>query len=295
MKKYHILFSLLTISILSFSQDLIVTSKNDSIKGTITNITNFDIFYTNNIDAGVNEKKIELSNISFYVLDYYKKKERKKILQKGNINIHFFNDNIDDSEIEINGGYSNILGEIENNGLQNYYKALKQGFHVESSMKHFLSNKVALGIKYNFLFSEIDMYKIQTYDSYYGRVNTLYVSGDVQISFIGPLISFRFHNKTNFNAFQITLSPGYIAYKENFRFHSITYTVMGHTIGLSGSLSYNIHLAKQLYLTLNSAMFLGTISHYTVTGETNLDLGTSQKPISATHLDLSVGLKFMIF
>lgn len=205
MKMYLVLVLLIFTANSIFSQDLIVTTGDDSINCKITNVKAESIYFTFKHKDEIRSTLLSISDVKTHRFNYFQTSEvpKEKVVMRDNYK-HF--------RFAINGGYSYQTAKVSENvpsDFKNYIKTLKSGYHFGGDLIYYFNEPLGIGVKYYLFKSSNSLDNIYIEDTYgnrtYGKM-----SDDLSISFIGPTFSTRLINQNKTNTFLSNISLGYI-------------------------------------------------------------------------------------
>lgn len=291
MKKSIVLFVMIVISSLAYSQDLIVTTEGDTINCKISKVKTDNIYFTFKHKDEVRNTLLPLSALRVYKYNYFNHSE----IPEGKVTK---NDSYSQVIFSIIGGYSYRIASIPdsyNESFKEYTKDLKSGYNYNIELAYFFSETVGLGLKYNAFKSSNSVDNVSATDAY-GNVRHGKISDNITVSFIGPFASTRFFNSKKNGALILNFGLGYLGYKDKSKVLGQEITVKGSTLGTSMDVGYDIRIGKKTFLALMVSGTFGTLSKVKVddgSGEETIELDKDDYE-SLGRLDFSVGLRFVL-
>lgn len=223
------------ISVKLQAQDLIVTTKGDSINCKITRETAEFIHFAymkegKKFSTLLPVTKIETFRKAFYgvpavpVVDYYPKKSEGGW------------------RTGINAGYSRRIAKVSDM-VPSYYKdyinKLKSGFTVGGDLHYFISEALGFGVKYNFNKNKEEDERSQLKD-------------DITMHYIAASVLSRNVMRNEKNSLSFGFNCGYQSYKDIAKVQGAPLTITGGAFGagLEMGLGYKIGSGTELYLGL---------------------------------------------
>jgi len=308
MKKQILLSILLIISLKIYSQDFIIKKTGDTIKCKITDIKEdmirFDYKYMGtDRTTYIFTKDIKSYTKDLSKVDFIPKKDTV-ILETPVVNNKVVVETPKQKPIDTkykkfrfsaNAGYSYMFAHIESSlplFYQHYLEKLKSGYNLNFDVDYYFSRSVGLGVKYNYFNTKNSLSSIYAYTSD-GTLLFGQMVDNITIQNIGPVLSFRFKSNKNNNCFVMNIGLMYSAFKNDGMF-IIPMTMTGKNISGTFDFGYDICLYKNLYLGINTSIYLGSISKVHITSgnySTNSTLSSSSK-INISHLDINGGLRY---
>ncbi len=273
----------------SYAQDLIVTTKGDSINCKINKEKSDFIYFTYNNNDEVRETLLARNNIKSYQKNYYS----ESFIPEGYKSVHQEYTKV---RFSANGGFSFRTAKISKSvpsDLRNYVKDLKSGGHFSLDGAFFINPNIGLGFKYNQFSSSNKIDAIVTDYDQDGNNDYGSMSDNITISFFGPMISTYSPSANKRNALFSNFAIGYLSYKDEGEF-IIPVQLKGNSLGLIGDLGYQFGLNNNLSLAFTLSYTLGTLSKLdkTIQGSTykiELEDGNYE---NLSRIDLSIGLVF---
>ncbi len=288
MRKLLILFFILFTANTIFSQDLVITSKGDSINCKITKVNSDNIYFTFKYEDEIRSRLMPLLKVEKHIFNYYAISEVPE-------NKHIGHDNYNHFRLAINGGFGYRIGVIPDDispEFKDYIKELKTGYVYSGDLSYFITKYIGFGLKYNFFNASNSMDDIYIEDMFgnrrYGKM-----SDDISITFIGPTFTTRFIKANKNDAIILNVGVGYLGYNNDLVIID-KYNISGSSMGLTFDFGYDIALSSDLALGIQLSIISGSLFQYT------LDDGNTKEIIileegefeSLNRIDLSVGLRF---
>ena len=279
MKKLILPLMLTLIFCQSYSQDLIVTNKGDSLKCKITKLKSDYIYFSFNNNGNTANSLLPRADVVNYSYGYFNTGDNNSSPGASSVDYQKFT-------LSLDFGYSRRLAKTADNvpsAYRDYINKLKNGYHFGGDFAYYFSEVYGLGGKaliYKASNSE------QSYTNNYGK-------DDITISFIGLMYPTRFIIDDK-NSFLINYSIGYMGYTDKWETKTGKGTYTGSTLGYMIDFSYNYSLSKSTALGIRFALIAGSLSEFVCDdGHTKttvkLDKGEYE---GLGRMDISVGLRF---
>lgn len=273
----------------SFSQDLIVTAKGDSINCKINKERNDFIYFTFSKDQEIRETLLQRSQIKTYSKGYFSQSEIPSDYQSSG-------KDYEKIRISVNGGYSYRFAKISGSvpdEYHDYMKKLKSGHHFSADAAYFLSESIGLGLKFSQFNSKENFGTIFTDLDGDGITDTGKMNDNISISFIGPMIASQIPSANSKNALFSNLAIGVLSYKDNGNL-IIPVELKGSTLGLVGEIGYQVGIAKNLSAAFTFSYTLGTLTKIestTLGNTTTIELDGDDRE-NLGRIDFSIGFVF---
>lgn len=254
-----------------FSQDLVVTSENDSISCRIVKIQKKILYFVYENKGSFTNSLIPLTKVKNYTYGHY---PNLKIPNKLDSTKTY---NVNRLAILAGVGYDPIRVPRE---FEADLRGIRTGIGLQATYSYYYSKYSGVGIKTSIFSASFNQ------DS----------SRSVNTFFIGPLFSIRLPNKTNKNAFVFDTSIGFIAYNETLEISSNSFNnrTTSAALGLTSDLGYDIEVSKNLSLGFNLGLSAGFYKEVEIDDGTSIqtfDLEDS-RPVGSAYLSFFVGLVY---
>ena len=271
------------------AQDLVVTSKNDSINAKITK-NKKDILYFYFVKNGeVRSTLLPLKEVQAHQKNFYLTAEVPEDYKPTNSYTG------PKYRIALNGGLSYQTAKTSSSvpdALRDHAKQLKSGYNWGADIHFLTSENLGFGLKYNTFYSS----NVENNVNLTLPDNTvLYGIKDVNyIHFIGPSVLFKFVSSNGKNAWVSSTSIGYMGYKQEQQTGNRNFTYTAATLGLNLDFGYDIYLSKKLSLGLMVSFVTGSL------GEVDLEENGISQAIeldereSLSRIDFSAGLRWAL-
>ena len=271
------------------AQDLVVTSKNDSINAKITKIKKGMLHFNFVKDGEVRKTLLPLAEVKVQQKDFFLKSEVPADYKPKNSYTG------PKYRIALNGGLSYLTAKTSSSvpdALRDHAKQLKSGYNWGANLHFLTSEYFGFGLKYNtFYSSNVENNVSQTLPN-----NTvLYGIKDVNyIHFIGPSVLFKFVSSNGKNAWVSSASIGYMGYKQERQTRNRNSTYTAATLGGNLDFGYDIYLSKKLSLGLMVSFAAGSL------GEVDLEENGISQTIeldereNLSRIDFSAGLRWAL-
>jgi hypothetical protein len=269
------------------AQDLVVTSKNDSINAKITKIKKGMLHFNFVKDGEVRKTLLPLTSVKVHKKNFFLESEVPENYKPKN------SYSGSRYRVAIQGGLSYLTAKTASSvpqALKNHVKQLKSGYHWGAEIHYFTNENFGFGLKYSTFYSSNSEQNVSITlidnSVLYGIKDTNY------IHFIGPSVLYKTISSNGKNAWTSGLSLGYLGYKQKEQAGNRYFTSTAATFGMSADLGYDIYLYKKLSLGFLVSFVSGSLGEIDV--ENN---GVSQtikldERESLGRIDLSVGLRW---
>jgi len=256
MRKNLLLFSFVLIYSALYSQDLIVTSNQDSINCQILMIGDGLMHYSTMKNNETIKSSIPLEEVLSSVQGYYSPpKSSYTQPRKKSDYAHF--------RIAAAGGYSRRLISSKGSSTEDSYKKPTNGFHYGLELNYYFNENIGIGINYY-----ATHFKLK--DDY---------SEKLRIQQVIPTFSTRIFDEKQRGGVLINIGVGYINYRDEYRwssYYSGNSAVMDSGIGLLCSVGYDFPLSKMMAICLQASITSGKLTDINSSngwGKINLSLG----------------------
>ncbi|WP_136466306.1 hypothetical protein [Flagellimonas onchidii] len=271
------------------AQDLIVTKQNDSIHCKITKLKKGYIHFVFQKDNEYLSTLIPVAETASYQYNFDKNNPIPKDSLPWVVDYPKL-------RIAVSGGFSYDPSKFTNsitNDFSDYYNELRSGYHLESSISHFLDEKVGLGIKYSFFKTTNSLNGVVFVDRN-GNNLTGTLADNISVSFVGPQFLLRLTNRTGKNAFLINSAIGYLSYKNN-QLLVDPVKLSGSTVGFVSEIGYDIGIAENLALGVQVGLTASNIRKITIESGSiteKVKLPKNERPQGSGRIDFSLGLRY---
>jgi len=289
MKRAILFFLLIFLAYTAFSQDLIVTTDNDSVNCKISKIDDTYIYFSFKKDNDIRSTLIPKVKVNTHLYNYYSYSEIPEVKYVIPKNYPVF-------RLSFGGGFSYRTAEISSdisNEFIDYMKKLKLGYNFYMDVAGYFNRAIGLGASCKWFKSSnsiVDgIYIIDTA----GNLRSGTMSDNINILFVGPMFSVRFLNKAKRHALHLNASIGFMGYwddailVEPFQIHA-------KTAGLSLEVGYDIRITDNLLVGFQFSSILGAFRSYKLTtgGYSSSEILPERQAESISRIDLTIGLRF---
>ncbi|MDL2309420.1 autotransporter outer membrane beta-barrel domain-containing protein [Bacteroidales bacterium OttesenSCG-928-B11] len=289
MKKLVLLLLALLGTNCIFSQDLIVTTSNDSIHCKIAKIAPDTLYFTipEKTEPLSKLPMTEIKNCQFgFFLATTTSDGATVIIPEDTVGEVF-----DKVRFSINGGYTYFTQRIPSGAsgyVEEYMRKLKSGFHANGQLDYFYSQKFGVGIRVSFSRTNSKGMSLTLVDTT-GNQFTGNITEKISIYYVGAAFSYRIYDDKKRNPIIMGFSAGYMRYSNSMSYDR-TYKIIGNTVGASIDLGYDITLSEQMGVGFQISYYGGALFRYTVN---NQYFALRKGEWENLHrLDFSVGLRF---
>lgn len=268
----------------SFAQDLIVTTKGDSINAEIVKVTEDFIQYVYMDGKKVVRVKSPKSDIRSFRYIYFSEKRTIE---------YTFDLNEAALRFAFSGGASwgtDGAPEDASQFFKDYTRKVNSGWSYKLEFNYFLKSRFAIGgMLENFItkakIEDVTFTNTVTNES---RVGVL--SDDVNITYLGPLLTYHIDTrKDNFTVF-LGAGAGPVWYTDEFERVDKAFA-SGNTIGFHLSASTDFILMNNLMLGFEVSATLANLNSYEIEDDNGTQTITEANDI--TRVSLSVGIRFI--
>ncbi|MBC7866486.1 MAG: hypothetical protein H7X88_03030 [Gloeobacteraceae cyanobacterium ES-bin-316] len=267
------------------AQDLILTTKNDSINCKIVRVTTGEIVFVSKHSDEVIRTKLPVADVKLYEKDFYLSKNTSSLkVKKATMHDRF--------TLSVSGGFSYLIAKTSSEvpkDFKPYIKELKSGYHVGGDIAFFISENIGVGLKYvNFNTSnETYVTLIQP-----GQTKNGIMRDDVTTHFIAPTFvarSISMNQKTIFNA---GYSLGYLGYSNDAVLID-KFKITGSTVGMGFDLGIEQKISNTFGLELKLGAVIGSLGKVEISNGTSVQTKTLAKEEreNISRIDISLGLK----
>lgn len=197
--------------------------------------------------------------------------------------------------LALNGGYSYALGKIPDeysDGLREYAKELRSGFHFGGDAAYYLSKFFGIGFKC-YLFKTSNSRNGISLQLEDGTTLIGEMGDNIKTSFIGATFATRIATRDIRNSVILNASIGYMGYSNDFVLIE-KFMMKGKTLGVAFDVGYDVGISKKFAIGVQISCVVGALSKYTINGTTGsakvvLPKGEYQ---SVSRLDFTIGIRF---
>ena len=196
--------------------------------------------------------------------------------------------------IAAHGGFAYMVAPLSDDigdDFKDYSRELKTGKQWSADIQYYLMEVLGIGLKYSQFNTSNSLNNV--YLEYPdGTIEWGRLADDITISYFGPMFSLRVFDKNKANCFVFGASAGYMGYKNNSELVE-KFKITGNTIGFCYDLSYDIKVAKNLYIGLQASWHSGFLTKYeieqgNIVQDVELEVGDYE---GLARLDLSAGVR----
>ena len=241
------------------AQDLIVTTKGDSLKCKIENFTVDSLYFNFTNSDGVEfNTHIPRNQVSSYMRNYYTKKQ-------SSVRNHFALEDLNNVMISINGGLGYRVGEVDPrlpSNMEDYMEGLRTGPILGVDALIFFGYTSGIRLKYSRFFSYNSMYNA-TVTTVNGNTFHGDVSDNISISYFGPSYATRLLSANAKHVLTGSFGFGYLAYNDDGELGD-DIIIKGKTLGLSMDIGYALTVAENLAIGIQTSILRGVLRTYDV-------------------------------
>jgi hypothetical protein len=242
----------------AMSQDLLVTTRGDSIDCNITSVTEKYINYSFANDKGHEfDTQIPMNLVAEYQRRYFALQRREK-LYPGLSDLKNF-------RVTVYGGFSKRLGKLDPSipsRMEDYTKKLLKGTHWGVDGTVFFSYSSGIGFRYSRFTTSNSMENIplMTIDqvTYYGDL-----ADHITISYAGPTYAARIISADHRHTLTGNVGIGYMGYHDEGEFGD-EINISGKTLGAVFDAGYDFMFAENVALGIHASYLGGSLTGYEV-------------------------------
>ena len=199
-------------------------------------------------------------------------------------------DNVPSWRLAINGGGSIRTAKSNPDMPSNYMSRQKRGYSYGADAEYFFFENMGAGIRYhNFHGSAAATGTFNIAGTRYDG----FLSEDIDISYIGPIVTYRLFSSSNKHVFLMHLGLGYMRYVDN-AFLNRKVKLSGSTFGAVYGIGYDYNFSKHFAVGAELGLYGGVLSSMTYESGGNKvtrSLGKEERE-GLGHIDLSFGLRY---
>lgn len=199
-------------------------------------------------------------------------------------------DNVSSWRLAINGGGSIRTAKSNPDMPSNYMSRQKRGYSYGADAEYFFFENMGAGIRYhNFHGSAAATGTFNIAGTRYDG----FLSEDIDISYIGPIVTYRLFSSSNKHVFLMHLGLGYMRYVDN-AFLNRKVKLSGSTFGAVYGIGYDYNFSKHFAVGAELGLYGGVLSSMTYESGGNKvtrSLGKEERE-GLGQVDLSFGLRY---
>lgn len=281
--------TIIAIVFLSFNttnaQDLIITTKGDSIPCKIIKVTTGGVLFLSKHQGEIKRVKIPASDVRIYEKDFYAGK---------NVAAAAMNSKYDKFTISPYGGLSYLIAKTSSQvpgDLKQYMKELKSGYHFGADLAFFVSRKTGVGLKYVNFKTSNQAHVTGTNQS--GQMQSGMLRDNITTQYIAPVLTSRRFSVNQKTIFNTGLSLGYLGYKNDATVID-NFKLSGSTVGVGFDIGLENKLSKTLGLEIKLGMIGGSLGKFEKSNGSSVQTITleSEQRENISRIDISVALKW---
>jgi hypothetical protein len=300
--KRNLLITILLICILpgAFSQDRIITLKNDTINCKIIKISHNKIFFELSTSGVKSSGDLPLNGVLNYTVS--QKTEAGGQIVPGPVSFNRL-------QLGLSTGAGYLLGSTEqakelltSQGLtsaqaDSYYKDLKTGLYADACLNYFFSPVFGAGIKYKFFDTSGS---IEGFFDPQDGVNLIYAryKEQIYVNFIGGSFVFQQFIGSR-NTFQLNskFSAGLTTYRNEAEYLNGYFLLQGKSVGFDTSIGLEYFMSERISLSSDLSLFYSAIHKMKVSDGTNTATVTLDKKNfeNLSRLELSIGIRIYLW
>ncbi len=202
------------------------------------------------------------------------------------------NNRIPSWRIGIQGGYAYRLGRVDKSMdqvLVDHTEKMKNGFGFSADATWYFMQSLGVGVKYDAHFASNGEYVTVTYDD--GTQESGQMKENVNVWFLGPMVSYRALSRNMRHAFIMNLGAGYIGYKDNMMLID-PFIIKGASAGYLYELGYDFNISKNIAVGAMLTMISGSLHSYKTDASGSWEKVSLDEAQNLSHIGLSVGIRF---
>lgn len=294
---YLLLLFFIFIRFVGFSQDKIVTIKNDTIDCKIKKIGRKAIYFDLNVKNVKSSGELPLSEVSRYIVDTDIPVRNEVISEKQFIDQRY--------RLSLGGGAGYIFTSTKNAeqdlvsaGLTNdqaksYYNNLRLGYIGTADFTYFIAPDYGIGLKYKFFetSNSLEAY-LDPNDGYYLIYGNL--AEKIYVNFFGATFySQQWIAEQQRLKFNSTLAFGLAAYRDESDVITSSYLITGKCFAADANLGLEYFIGKNISIGVDLSAFYCSFRKLKVSDGTNVSTVKLDKDNyeNISRIDLSFGIK----
>jgi hypothetical protein len=289
MKPFYIVAVLLLSGLNALrAQDLIVTSKGDSVNCLITKVSKEHIYFVYKNGGKVTKTLMPVDQATYHKKKYFDHSALPAQVVRTYEDYPKF-------RLSFQGGWSYRLGKLADVGdadLKEYIKGLKSGFHLGVDGAFFFNKNYGAGLKYAYFrtSNEVDNVTVTTPG---GESRTGLMQDKINIHYFAPEFWSRFPFADNKLVLLAGASIGYLRYIDNGVLVD-PLTITGSTVGMGFDIGLDYMITPRFGIGANLGLIggsIGSLKYNDGTGEREVSLADNQRE-NLTRLDVSAGVRW---
>ena len=283
-----------------FSQDRIITLKNDTIDCKIIKLTRNKIFFELNTRGIKSSGELPVTGIISYTVSQKTASER----QIAPAPVSF-----DRLRFSVNAGAGYLLGSTEeainlmtSQGLtsgqaETYYSDFKMGFYANADMNYFFTPSYGAGIKYKFFDTSASLEGF--FDPHDG-MNLIYSTykEQVYVNFIGISLLFQqFIGNSKAYKLNSFFSTGLTTYRNEAEYLNGFFLLQGRNAGFDTGIGVEYFITDRISASSDLSFFYSSIRKMKISDGTNsstIDLDKNSYE-NLSRIELSVGIRIYLW
>ena len=255
----HIMIAVICVSFYfsANAQDLIVTSKGDSINCKIDTATSEYLFFNfENSDARVPFTQLPLDQVTVYIREYYPKDISSSGLLPNMENQKNF-------WLSFGVGRSYRFGEIDpqlSYPMRAYTEKLKRGTVLGINAIYFIGYSSGLGLNYSRFITSNSLEDTQLFNIV-GEEVTGNVADNIAISYIGPSYAARLNSLDKKHSLTGCFGIGFMKYCDVGEYVA-NFSITGQSVGVLLDVGYNYNISENIAFGIQTSFLGGTLTNY---------------------------------
>ncbi|MCD4731270.1 MAG: hypothetical protein K8R74_11750, partial [Bacteroidales bacterium] len=196
------------------------------------------------------------------------------------------------ARITLQFGYTHRTKRVPdgvNVNTKNYYKKLKNSFHVGTDINYFWNENNSIGVSASFSPAKSTLPDLVDIDSLGNIIAQGDLNQNVNLFYVGPSYFSRSIGSNTKTHVLFGLTMGYYGYNERLNWIGETVNLTGGTIGFGFSLGVDFLSSEHFAAGLQASLLMGWLKKIKVDGNL-IELAERE---NLTRIDLTIGFRFL--
>jgi Outer membrane protein beta-barrel domain len=270
------------------AQDLIVTSKGDSVNCLITKVSKEHIYFVYKNGEKATKTLMPVNQVTSHKKKYFDHSALPAQTVRAYGDYPKF-------RLSFQGGWSYRVAKVADVGdaaLKEYIKGLKSGFHLGVDGAFFFTENYGAGLKYAYFNAKNEIGNV-TVTTSTGESKTGLMRDKVNIHYFAPEFWSRYFFADDKLVLLAGASIGYLRYNDNAVLVD-PLTISGGTVGLGFDIGLDYMITPHFGIGANLGLIggsIGSLKYNDGTGEREVNLDDNQRE-NLTRLDVSAGVRW---
>lgn len=200
--------------------------------------------------------------------------------------------------IAVQGGFAYRIGKVDNSlgsEYADYLKSLKEGYCYSADITHYFSEALGVGVKYSDGHFSGSIQGTATFTD--GSVRSGTFSDNIDLRFVGPIISYRWVSPNVRHAFYVNYGLGYLGMIDKSVLIIDNLTMKGGTMGQLADMSYDFSITKNLAIGASVSYIAGTLTSYSIYNSAGASQSVQLEKDeyeSLSHVTISLGIRLLL-